>query len=229
MHRIARILALLSVISCADEKGPVIVAETSQPIVHASACSGTPPTDYGTADVYQFPNYTGACLRIKGDVNLSTTGGPQGYILTSPWPIRSIRVSTANTLVAACKGLANGPNWSPCNGEVNTRRASSSGPVFQLPNIAWPPSGAGSGAVVVGFVAIQQEPVCPYVNGNFARPANYISCGTWSASGLPNIVAWGTGDSQLNPIVADIHTGLPCTCPADAVLPVTSQCVYRCD
>lgn len=212
---------------CADpgDRAATETGATSQALVHTFDCTGPTPNEYGYADAHSTPLNGGFCVRVRGDVNRGSAG--LGFIYAAPWPIRSIQLSTVNTSVQACKGQAIGPTYSPCNGDINTKWASSSGSITQLPNIAWPPVGAGSPVMVVGFLPQAPPPLCPYVNGPYAHPSFCDVCGTYSPSGMPNRVCHGVADPG-SPIVLDIHTGDPCTCPADAVVPAASQCNAVC-
>lgn len=204
-------IALFLSIGCGAGWEPGTTGTAESAIFHTFDCTPTTPVQYGTVDVFGAPGYnqSAGCERIQGSVYRGSAS--LGYTYTAAFVIRSVRLSTENTRVVACSGLAGGPTYAPCAPGTATL-ASTNAAVKQLPYLG----GVGAQSVVVGFDPVFPPSLCPYVTEDFPRPARVTLCGTWHASGFQNAViqpAIGQGD---NPITG--WMGAPCSAPPDAVI-----------
>lgn len=222
MRRLLSTLVLLVGVTTCGGKEELVMTSGAL-TVHITECVGPTPNVYGTVDAFALPGYNASagCIRVHGAVNRGSDS--VGYIFTPPWPVRSLKLSNTNTVVSACSTVAQGPSYFPCApGQLKV--FSTTNGLLSVPYIY--PGGAPS--IVVGFSALLPPPLCPYVTGPFAHPSFCDVCGTYSDSAMPVRVCHGVADPG-SPIVGDIHSGAACTCPADSVVTVDSECRATCN
>jgi len=181
----ASLLVAFFASSCGDEKGPVIVGETSQAVVTVTSCTAFHPPR--SVDIY----YGGVCTRYimpqspaTAEYTISTGGTQITHVDTGPF---------AAAWVCDTASPAGAPG-APCySGGINDGyrrvRGAYVGGAYQAASRDITGIVGRSVVISLGTLISPGLPTCPYLLGQGAPPTHWHACGTVSDMGLPDYTA----------------------------------------
>jgi|SRR6185312_8918174 len=152
MIRPVLILALLAALSSCNVAPEEVATFTPAPLYvdvttgHGPmACDGVTP-GFGYHDLFDGADYTGTCVRYRGDFAGDSAYSHAGYIVHPAITVRSMRVGSAGlTSSIVCQHDATGPAYAPCG---TTQANPHFSAISDQPTMPWAPV-----AIVIGTYA----------------------------------------------------------------------------